>query len=96
MYHVERRPFDILRKPDHPVEGQVFRQGVVHLGHVLEADAVLADQLLVHVHDDVVVFGVDRRDAALLRDDLQHLPDIAELHHPPLAVRANIGGEHLD
>ena len=66
------------------------------LGHVLETGALLAHQLLVHVHDDVVVLGVDRRDAAGLGQYLQHLPDVAVLHHAALARRGDVGGEHLD
>ena len=96
VHHVERRALDIAREPDHPVERQILRQRVVHLGHVLEAGALLAHQLLVHVHDDVVVLGVDRRDAAGLREDLQHLPDVAVLHHAALARRGDVGGEDLD
>ena len=72
------------------------RQRVVHLGHVLEAGAVLADQLFVHVHDEVVVLGVDRGDAAGLRQDLQHLPDVAEIDHAALAAGGDVGGEDLD
>ena len=60
----------------------------MHFGHVLEAGPVLADQLLVHVHDDVVVLGMDRRDAAGLRQNLQYLPDVAEIDHAALAARA--------
>ena len=96
MHHVERRALDVLGQADHPVERQFLRQRVVHLGHVLEADAVLAHQLLVHVHDDVVVLGVDRRDAAGLGDDLQHLPDVAVLHHAAGVARPDVGGEDLD
>ncbi len=66
------------------------------LGHVLKAGPVLAEELLVHVHHDVVVFGVDRGDAAGLRQDLQHLPDIAEIDHAALAAGRDVGGEHLD
>src|SRR5271165_1872351 len=61
MHHVESSAFGIFGQPDHPVERQILRQGIVHLGHVLEADPVLADQLFVHMHDDVL--GVDRGEA---------------------------------
>jgi len=54
---------DIGGEPDHPVEGQILRERIVHLGHVLEAGPILAGQLLVHVHHDIVVLGVDRGDA---------------------------------
>ena len=73
---------------DDPVERQILRKRVVHLGHVLEAGAVLADQLFVHVHDDVVVLGMDDGDAAGLRQDLQHLPDVAEIDHAAPAAGA--------
>jgi hypothetical protein len=68
----------------------------VHLGHVLETDPVLADQLFVHMHDDVVVLGVDRGDPAGRAEDLQDFPDVAKLHHPAEPVGPDIGGEHLD
>jgi len=71
MHHVERGTLHALGQADHPVERQFLRQRVVHLRHVLEADAVLAHELLVHEHHDVVVLGMDRRDAAGLRDSLQ-------------------------
>ena len=96
VHHVERRALDIGGQPDDPVERQVLGQCVVHLGHVLEAGPVLAKQLLVHVHDDVVVLGVDRRDAAGLCQDLQHLPDVAEIDHAALAAGGDVGREDLD
>src|SRR5262249_31266294 len=72
------------------------RQGVVHLCQVLKAGAVLAGQFLVHVHDDVVVLGVDRGDAASLCQDLQHLPDVAEIDHAAAPAGRNVGRKHLD
>ena len=96
MHHVERRTFHPFRQADHPVERQLLRQRVVHLRHVLEADTVLPHQLLVHEHDDVVVLGVNRRDAARLRDGLQCLPDVAVLHHAAGVAGTNVGGEDLD
>ncbi len=33
---------------------------------------------------------------AVRAEDLQHLPDIAELHHPAAPVGPDVGGEHLD
>src|SRR6516162_10490265 len=48
------------------------------------------------MHDDVVVFSMNCGDAALGREDLQHLPYIAELHHPALPVGPDVGGEHFD
>jgi len=77
-------------------EREILGKRVVHLGHVLEAGAVLAEELLVHMHDDVVVLGVDRGDAAGLGQDLQHLPDVAEIDHAALAARGDVGREHLD
>jgi hypothetical protein len=68
----------------------------VHLGQVLEAGPALADQLGVHVHDDVVVLGVDDAEPALLGQHLERLPDVAEVDHPPSAVRPDVGGEDLD
>jgi hypothetical protein len=57
---------------------------------------VLADQLLVHVHDDVVVLGVDRGKTARLRENFQRLPYIAELDHSALIDRPDVGREDLD
>jgi hypothetical protein len=71
VHHIQRGTFDIGREANDPVERQILRQRDVHLGHVLEAGPILADQLFVHVHDDVVVLGVDRGDAAGLRQHLQ-------------------------
>ncbi len=68
----------------------------MHLRHVLEADAILPHQLLIHEHDDVVVLGVNRRDAAGLGNRLQRLPDVAVLHHAAGVAGANVGGEDLD
>ena len=81
MHHVERGAGHAFGEPDDAAEAQVLRQRVVHLGHVLEADAALADQLRVHVHDDVVVLGVDDAEPALLRQHLERLPDVAEVDH---------------
>ncbi len=96
VHHVEGRTLDVGGEPDHPVKGQVLRERVVHLGHVLEADPVLAGQFFVHVHDDVVVLGVDRGDATGLCQDLEHLPDVAEIDHAALAAGGDVGREHLD
>jgi hypothetical protein len=59
-------------------------------------DAALADQLGVHVHDDVVVLRVDDAEAALLGEHLERLPDVAEVDHAPGTVRPDVGGEDLD
>ena len=96
VHHVERGAGHALGQPQHAPEAQVLRQRVVHLGQVLEADAALADQLGVHVHDDVVVLGVDDAEPALLGEHLEHLPDVAEVDHAPGAVRPDVGGEDLD
>ena len=95
MHHVERGALDILGEANHPVEGELLRQRIVHLGHVLEADAVLAHQLLVHEHDDVVVLGMDAGDAARCRHDLQRLPDVAVRHHAAEVPRPDVGREDL-
>ena len=96
VHHVERGAGHALGQPQHAAEAQVLRQRVVHLGHVLEADAALADQLGVHVHDDVVVLGVDDAEPALLGQHLEGLPDVAEIDHAARAVRPDVGGEDLD
>ena len=96
VHHVERGTGHALGQPQHAAEAQILRQRVVHLGQVLEADAPLADQLGVHVHDDVVVLGVDDAETAFGGKDLEHLPDVAEVDHPPGAVRPDVGGEDLD
>src|SRR5262245_20267674 len=56
----------------------------------------LADELGVHVHDDVVVFCMNDAESALLRQHLESLPDIAEVDHTPAARREDIGGEDLE
>ena len=96
VHHVERGAGHALGQPDDAAEAQVLRQRVVHLRHVLEADAALADQLGVHVHDDVVVLGVDDAEPALLGEHLERLPDVAEVDHPAGAMRPDVGGEDLD
>ena len=57
------------------------------LGHVLETDPSLPDQLPIHVHDDIVVLCVDDAQAAMLGEHLEHLPDIAEVEHANVAER---------
>src|ERR671935_1265384 len=56
----------------------------------------LADELGVHVHDDVVVFCMNDAESALLRQYLECLPDIAEIDHAAAARRKDIGGEYLE
>jgi hypothetical protein len=63
---------------------------------MLVAHPPLADELGVHVHDDVVVFCMNDAESALLRQHLECLPDIAEVDHAAAARRKNIGGEYLE
>src|SRR3989442_14327874 len=63
---------------------------------MLVAHPPLADELGVHVHDDVVVFRMNDAESALLRQDLERLPDIAEVDHAAAARRKDIGGEYLE
>src|SRR5258708_34951310 len=63
---------------------------------MLVADPPLADELGVHVHDDVVVFCMNDAESALLRQHLERLPDIAEVDHAAAARGKNIGGEYLE
>jgi hypothetical protein len=60
---------------------------------MLEADAAFADELGIHVHDDVVVLGVDDAESALSRQDLERLPDVAEVDHAPGARGQDVGCE---
>src|SRR5262249_22296700 len=63
---------------------------------MLVAHSALADELGVHMHDDVVVFGMNDAESALLRQDLERLPNIAEVDHAAAARGKNIGGEYLE
>ena len=65
----------------------------MNLGHVLEAGAVLAHELGVHVHHDVVVLGVDDAEAAVTGEHLEHLVDVAEIDHAAFARGRDVGGE---
>ena len=96
VHHVERGAGHVLGEPQDAAEAQVLGQLIVHLGEVLEADAALADQLGVHVHDDVVVFGMDDAEPALLGQHLERLPDVAEIDHAAGARRQDVGGEDLE
>src|ERR1019366_9795801 len=84
------------RQPDHAAERNIFRQRIVYLGHVLEPGPIFADQLRVHVHNDVVVCGVDDTKTLLRRQDPEDLPDVAEIDHAAFAARGDVGGEYLD
>ena len=87
MHHVESCSGRAFRQPDDATEAEVLGQLVVDLCHVLETDPSLPDQLRVHVHDDVVVLGVDDAEAAMLGEHLEHLPDIAKVEHANVAER---------
>src|SRR5258705_2945334 len=63
---------------------------------MLVAHPPVADELGVHVHDDVVVFCMNDAKPALLRQHLERLPDIAEVDHAAAARGKNIGGEYLE
>ncbi len=96
VHHVERRAGHAFGETQDAPEAQVLGQAIVDLGEILEADPALADQLGVHVHDDVVVLGVDDAEAARLRQHLKGLPDIAEVDHSAGARRQDVGGENLE
>ena len=96
MHHVERGAGHALREPQDAAEAQVLRELVVDLGEMLEAHAPLADELGVHVHDDVVVFCMDDAEPAFLRQHLERLPDVAEIDHAAAARRQDVGGEDLE
>ena len=96
VHHVERGAGHAFGEPQDAAEAQVLRELIVHLGEVLEADASFADQLGVHVHDDVVVLGVDDAEPAVLRQHLERLPDVAEIDHAAGARRQDVGGEDLE
>ncbi len=68
----------------------------MHLSHVLKVGPLLAEQLFVHVHDEIVVLGVDRSDAAGLSQNLEHFPDVAKIDHAALAAGCNVGRKDLD
>ena len=95
MHHIERGARHAFGEPQDAAEAQVLRELVVHLGEVLEADPALADQLGIHVHDDVVVLGVDDAEPAVLGQYLERLPDVAEIDHPAGARRQDVGREDL-
>ena len=95
MHHIERRPFYVLREPYDAAEGKILRHRVVNLGHVLETSAALTFQYVVHVHDNLIIFGVDRCDAAFFLQDLENFPDVSvgNLAAPP--ARSDVGGPFL-
>src|SRR6516164_8761089 len=63
---------------------------------MLVAHPPLADELGVHMHDDVVVFRMNDAESTLLRQHLERLPYIAEVDHAAAARRKDIGGEYLE
>ena len=95
VHHIEGRAGDALGEPQDAAEAQILREAIVDLGEILEADPALADQLGVHVHDDVVVLGMDDAEPARLRQHLERLPDVAEIDHAPGARGQDVGGEYL-
>ena len=96
MHHVERGPGHALRKPQDAAEAQVLRELVVDLREILESDASLADELGVHVHDDIVVFCMDDTEPAFLRQHLERLPNVTEIDHAAAARGQDVGGEDLE
>jgi hypothetical protein len=95
MHHIERRPRHAFRQPDDAAERQVFRQRVMDFSKVFKTDPALADEFAVHMHDDVVVLGVNHAETAMCRKNLKHFPDIAEIDHASAAAWRNIRGEDL-
>ena len=65
----------------------------MHLRHILKPCAIFAEDLGVHMHDNVIVFSVNHAKPAFVRQHLKHFPDIAEIHHAALAGRRDIRRE---
>ena len=61
----------VLRHADDLAEGYVFRDVAVYQVKVMSLVPALPLQLLFHISNHVVVFGVDSHDAAVLRDLLE-------------------------
>ena len=95
MHEVHGGALDVARQTQHAAERDVLGHGAVDQRHVLDVGAALALQPLVHVHDEVVVLGVDRQDAAVLGRLLHDDPQVTEPDHPALADRPHVGGEDL-
>ena len=66
------------------------------LREILESHAPLADELGVHVHDDIVVFCMDDTEPAFLRQHLERLPNVTEIDHAAAARGQDVGGEDLE
>src|SRR5258707_13935429 len=62
---------------------------------ILKTHPAFADEFAVHVHDDVVVLGVDNAETAMSREHLKHLPYVAEIDHASAAAGCDIRGEYL-
>src|SRR3981189_2592754 len=67
MHHIERCPRYAFCQPDDTAERQVFRQRVVDLSKIFKTYPALADELAVHMHDDVVVLGLNNTETAMSR-----------------------------
>ena len=96
VHHVERGAGHVFREPQDAAEAQVLGKRVVRFRQMLEANPALADQLVVHVHDDVVVLGVNDAEAALAGEHLEGLPDVTEIDHPPGPAGQYVGREDLE
>jgi hypothetical protein len=95
MHHVDRGAGHAFCKADHAAEAQILGELIVHLGQVLKPDPPLGDQLGVHVHHQVVVLGMDDAEPLMPSQDLEDLPDVAELDHAALPARQDVCGEYL-
>ena len=68
----------------------------MHFGHVLKPGPALLKQPAVHVHDEIIVFGMDHAEPAGTGHRLKHFPHVAEINHPPASAGRDVGGENLD
>ena len=64
VHHIKRGAGHAFGEPQHAAEAQILRQPIVDFGEMLKADPAFADQLGIHVHDDVVVLGMDDAEPA--------------------------------
>ena len=94
VHHVDGG-FHLFGQADDPAKREILGERVMDFRHVFEAGAAFAEQLFIHVHDDVVILGVDDPESALTREHAEHFPDIAKADHPALAARGDVGGENL-
>ena len=93
MHHVKRGAGHMFRETHDAAEGKVFRKRIVHLSHIHKPGTVFAEEFGIHMHDNVIVFGMDHAKPTLGGKHLKHFPDIAEIHHAALAGRGDVGGE---